>query len=132
MKTSTFPTDYTSNPLPTGTSADDLSAFLAQEKLERTLANIARRASTLWEDGYTQKQSFQGCFVRAYDVFSPRGDRYMVKITPTPKDIFLGDKCSCPAFEQYGDCNEKGSFLAEEPSQTKDYRNLGYANTAIN
>lgn len=103
MKTLTT-TEYTSNPTAPAMSADEFSTFLAQEKLERTLANIARRASRLWEDGYTCKQTFQGTFVTAYDVLSPRGDRYMVKLTPTPKDAFLGDKCTCPAFEKYGEC----------------------------
>ncbi len=94
--------DYTSNPL--ATDQDDLTAVLNEDRYARTLANIARRAERLWEDGYTCRQSFQGTFVEAYDVFTPRGERYMVKITPTPKDPFLGDKCTCPSFSKYGEC----------------------------
>lgn len=60
----------------------------------RTLANIARRAQTLLEDGYQ---------VRSYDdlhiVESPEGNKYAVW-----HGAEVGFSCSCPCFEKLTTC----------------------------
>ena len=39
----------------------------------RTLANIARRASRLFDVGYTATETMNGLYVRAFQVASPEG-----------------------------------------------------------
>ena len=62
----------------------------------RTLANIARRAKTLIEDGY-QIRAYEG--THFYEVTSPKGDRYSVWHGEK-----VGFECNCPAFEKYATC----------------------------
>ena len=69
--------------------------------LARTLANIASRAKTLFDDGYTMQEdeTFDGFFT----VTKPDGKQYTV--------IHDGFKksCTCGAFDEYGTCKH---FLA--------------------
>ena len=63
-------------------------------KAARTLANIARRATTLLEDGYE---------VRSYDdlhvVESPAGKKYAVW-----HGAEVGYSCDCPCFAEWNTC----------------------------
>lgn len=66
----------------------------------RTLGNIARRAETLWADGYSVR-----CVGKShYCVFSPEGAIYAVFISETPACDVFGSSCSCPCFEARKTC----------------------------
>ena len=72
----------------------------------RTRANITRRASTLWEDGYTAQETMHGLYVRCFLICSPKNDTYRVKVSKTfaePGTPF-GSSCSCPCFETFRTC----------------------------
>ena len=86
--------DYTSNP------TAELTELLNEERYARTLANIARRAENLWEDGY-KWQKFAADF---YHIFTPAGVHYTVILND---DTF--PSCDCPAFAKYNSCKH---FLA--------------------
>ncbi len=73
----------------------------------RTLANISRRAQTLFADGDTAKEV-------AAENFSPRGEESVVTPTDTPTDEVFGDRCTCPAFESYGECKHHLGVLAHK------------------
>jgi hypothetical protein len=68
-------------------------------QLARILANMNRRAETLVEDGYRIAQ--ETIFTNYFSVDTPEGKRYTVKVDEFNADRF---SCTCPAFENYGDC----------------------------
>ena len=75
-------------------------------KSARTLANITRRASTLWEDGYIAQETMHGLYVRCFIVRAPKGDTYRVKVSKTPAEpgTAFGSSCSCPCFSTFRTC----------------------------
>ncbi len=73
----------------------------------RTLANITCRAQPLFVDGDTAKEV-------AAENFSPRGEKYVVTLTDTPTDEVFGDRCTCPAFSNYGECKHHLAVLAHK------------------
>lgn len=79
---------------------------LAEVSRARTLANIARRASRLFEVGYTATETMSGLYVRTFQVTSPEGHCYRVKVSKTPAapGSFFGSGCSCPCFEKELTC----------------------------
>ncbi len=89
--------------MPTMTN-NEMTAFLASEAIARaearTLANIARRASSLFSDGYTAQQTADGLFL----VTSPAGDFYSVRVSDLPAGELFGSSCSCPCFESRKTC----------------------------
>lgn len=76
----------------------------------RTLANITRRAQTLFADGYTAREVSPDNFF----IVSPKGDEYVVTLTDTPTDEVFGDRCTCPAFGNYGECKHHLAVLAHK------------------
>lgn len=90
--------------MPTTMTNSELTAFLNDDAAvraeERTLANIARRASTLFEDGYTALPLKGG----TYCIFSPKGDTYAVFVSDTPDCEVFGSYCSCPCFQSRKTC----------------------------
>ena len=88
--------NYTSNS--TALSNDELTEIIKNDRYARTLANIARRAETLWEDGY-KAEKFATDF---YHVFSPKGDIYSVLLNEGSLDA-----CDCPAWKKFGTCKHK-------------------------
>ncbi len=61
----------------------------------RTLANISRRAQTLFTDGgYTALFLGNG----NYAVTSPKGDTYAVFASDAPAGEIFGSYCTCPCF----------------------------------
>ena len=92
--------DYTSNP--TAKEADELTAVLNEERYARTLANIARRAENLWDDGYRIEETAALSFTTCYTIRTPRGDAYQIHIEAAP--VVFGDSCDCPSFTKYGTC----------------------------
>ena len=85
---------YTSNPT-AETLNSELTEMLNEERYARTLGNIARRAQSLWADGYTWEK-FATDF---YHIFTPAGEHYIVLLN---EEVMPG--CSCPAFDKYGEC----------------------------
>ncbi len=83
---------------------NEMTAFLnddaAARTEQRTLANIARRASTLFEDGYSALPVGHG----SYCIFSPNGDTYAVFVSDTPDCEVFGSYCSCPCFQSRKTC----------------------------
>ena len=72
----------------------------------RTLANIARRAATLFQDGYTATETMNGLYATCFRVRSPKGKVYTVKVSRTMAEpgTFYGSKCSCPCFADHLAC----------------------------
>ena len=93
---------YTSNP--TALNNDELTEIIKQDRYARTLANIARRAENLWEDGYQATLESASAHFQHYTVKTPVGDCYQVCLSDTPKDDVFGDYCTCPSFPKYGTC----------------------------
>ncbi len=87
---------YTSNPTTENLTNKELTAMIKEELYARTLANIARRAENLWDDGYTMLKSI---VPGLRYVISPKGDEYAVNIGTA-----LEDGCDCPAWAKYGSC----------------------------
>lgn len=83
---------------------NEMTAFLnddaAARAEARTLANIARRAATLFEDGYKAMPLGRG----SYCIFSPNDDTYAVFISDTPDCEVFGSYCSCPCFQSRKTC----------------------------
>lgn len=79
--------------------------------LARTLANIARKAETLWADGYTAYRS--GIWDDTYSVLSPEGNEYVV-ILPTDGGK---SRCSCKAWRNYGECKHYIAVLHEHKKE---------------
>ena len=70
---------------------------LTEARRERTLANIARRASALLTTGgYTAEES---SVTGLYYITGPEGQEYQVNIGTA-----LGHSCDCPANADYGTC----------------------------
>lgn len=88
----------------------ELNTILAENAQEartaRLMANITRRAATLFADGYTAIKNINGVYAQAYQVLSPEGKRYSVKVSMTPAEpgSFYGDKCTCPCFADHKTC----------------------------
>ncbi len=72
-----------------------------------TLTNISRRAETLFADGDTAREV-------AAENFSPRGEKYVVTLTDTLPDEVFGDRCTCPAFGNWGECKHHLAVLAHK------------------
>ena len=92
----------------------------------RTLANIARRASRLWEVGYTATETMSGLYVRCFQVTSPEGMSYRVKVSKTPAapSTFFGSRCSCPCFEKELTCKHLQAvevMIGQEDAQIAAY-----------
>lgn len=88
-------------------NTNELNTFLNEDRAARTLANIARRASRLFQVGYSATPTMNGLFVQAFQVVSPEGKRYTVKIDKTntfPVGAAFGSKCSCPCFAELKTC----------------------------
>lgn len=74
---------------------------LSDFAFQRTLTNIARRALTLWEDGYSAIQDS----ANFYTILTPAEARYTVHVNDAdPTDEVFGHWCSCPAHGKYGTC----------------------------
>lgn len=84
----------------------------------RTLANISRRAQTLFTDGgYSVRATGHG----GYCVFSPEGKTYAVCISDTPDHELFGSYCTCPCFETRQTCKHlQGVLLAIEEGAEGD------------
>jgi len=85
----------------------ELTALLNEDRTARLMANITRRAARLFDDGYTATPTMNGLYVKAFQVLSPEGKRYTVKIDKT--NSFLpgtpfGSRCSCPCFTDHKAC----------------------------
>lgn len=91
---------YTSNPI----ANDELTEMIKNDRYVRTLANIARRAENLWDDGYTAKLTTESAHHQSFLVYTPADEFYSVTLTDTPICEAFGDSCSCPAFAKYGEC----------------------------
>ena len=92
----------------------------------RLLANITRRAAILFEVGYTAKETLTGLYVRAFQVTSPEGKTYRVKISKTPAEpgTFFGSGCNCPCFEKETTCKHLlaiENMIAQEDAQISEY-----------
>ena len=92
--------NYTSNPL----ANDELTEMIKTDRYARTLANIARRAENLWEDGYSAKLESQTAHFAHYTVTSPTGGRYSVCLSDTPKTTCSATTAPARAFPKYGTC----------------------------
>ena len=95
----------------------------------RTLANISRRAQTLFTDGgYSALPLGAG----RYCIFSPKGDTYAVLISDTPDCEIFGSSCSCPCFESRRTCKHLQAVLlsieegAELDKEQDAYDPYGY------
>ncbi len=90
-------------------------------KTARTLANISRRAATLFADGY-KVRGYEG--TGFYEVTSPAGDRYKVW-----HGVKVGYDCTCPAFTEYGTCKhlEAVDLMKQEAAQEAAYDALAGA-----
>lgn len=115
-----------------------LTAMNDEDRRWRTLANITRRAETLFADGYTAERSrVNGLFY----VAGPQGQEYQVNLGTA-----IGNHCDCPAFAEYDTCKhyqavdlmlkeaaqaeaaDRGSEEAEEARNFFDSRyEVGYA-----
>ena len=104
------------------TTADELTAINAGIRKERTLANIARRASTLFNDGYTATKTLDGCFVNCYVVRSPQGKVYTVKVSQVsvPAASPTASRCSCPCFAELGSCKHLQALELQEDADASD------------
>lgn len=91
---------YTSNPI----ANDELTEMIKNDRYARTLANIARRAENLWDDGYTAKLESKSANFEHYTVRTPAGDVYSVCLSDEPNHEVFGDYCTCPAFAKYSTC----------------------------
>ena len=109
-------TDYTSNPI----ANDELTEMIREDRYARTLANIARRAENLWDDGYAAKLESQTAHFAHYTVTTPTGGRYSVCLSDTPKDDVFGDYCTCPAFAKYGECKHHLGLLFQLAEQAQE------------
>ena len=102
----------------------------------RTLANIARRAETLFADGYecelwqnNRQHTDPAGTVHTYDLYfvtSPKGDVYMISLTDTPTDPVWGDECNCPAFAKFHECKHHLAVVkhAKEAAEAEALDNL--------
>lgn len=88
----------------------------------RTLANIAKRAETLFdaESGYTYER-FADCATR-YFVENPEGDLYLVDTE--------SEFCSCMAFEQHNICKHLLAVQAEETREAEQVARLEFEHEA--
>jgi hypothetical protein len=103
----------------------------------RLMANITRRAERLWADGYTALQTMGGQYVACYEVRSPEGRRYSVKVAKTlaAPGTFYGSGCSCPCFAAELTCKhllactwrEEADAAAEALAAAHDVREASYA-----
>ena len=98
---------YTSNPI----ANDELTEMVKEDRYARTLANIARRAENLWDDGYTAKLETASARSQHYTVKTPAGERYSVCLSDEPQHEVFGDYCTCPAFPKYGECKHHLAVL---------------------
>lgn len=100
------------------TSAE-LTALLNDDRRACTLANITRRASRLFDDGYTAALTMNGLYVKAFQVLSPEGKRYSVKLSKThaPAGSFFASKCSCPAFAEYDTCKHLEAIAMQDAQE---------------
>ena len=75
-------------------------------QVAQTLANITRRASGLWENGYVAQETMHGLYVRCFLVRSPKGKTYRVKVSLTTAEpgTAFGSSCSCPCFVTFRTC----------------------------
>lgn len=73
-----------------------LAAMNAEARTARTLANISRRAQTLFTDGGYRAEAFASDF---FHVFGPEGQHYTVLC-----GAVAGFNCDCKAFSEYGTC----------------------------
>ncbi len=92
-----------------------LTAMNSEARRERTLANIARRAQTLFADGYT----VETCRVKGFFyVTGPQGQEYQVNVGTA-----LGDDCDCPAFAEYGTCKhfQAVDLMLRDEAQAAEY-----------
>lgn len=99
---------------------------LNEARRARTLENITRRAATLFNVGYTSKETMTGLYVRSFQVTSPEGKTYRVKISKTPAapGTFFGSGCNCPCFEQLTTCKHLQAIelmIAEEEALVAEY-----------
>ena len=72
----------------------------------RTLANISRRAVTLFGDGYKARSTAPELFL----VTSPQGDLYSVRVSDAPAPF--GPCCSCPCFASHQTCKHLQAVVA--------------------
>lgn len=78
-----------------------------------TLANIARRALTLFDEGYRLRQHPAPHF---FTVYSPTGAEYVVWTE--------GERCSCPSFQKHKTCKHLLAVkneLRREEMQANEY-----------
>ena len=101
--------NYTSNP--TAEDQLQLTEMINEDRYARTLANIARRAETLFADGYKATPSAGSAHFQSYLVTTPAGEFYMVCLSDTPKCDVFGDYCTCPAFTKYHECKHHLAIL---------------------
>ena len=108
----------------------ELTALLNEDRAEkrtaRLMANITRRASRLFDDGYTATKNMNGLYAQMYQVVSPEGQRYSVKISQTPAlpGTFYGSRCTCPCFTEHKTCKHLQGvelMLAQEDAQEAEY-----------
>ena len=85
----------------------------AQES--RTLANISRRAASLFADGY-KVRAYEG--TSFHEVTSPKGDRYGVW-----HGLETGYCCSCPCFAEWNTCKhlEAVDLMLKDDAQAAEY-----------
>ena len=73
---------------------------LAALRNEKTLANITRRALTLFSDGYRRALLLGTETGGVFAVTAPEGHCYTV----TANSGVLADSCDCPSFAKLGTC----------------------------
>jgi len=83
---------------------NELTTFLNEDaaaRIEaRTLANIARRAATLFQDGYKVASYVPGLYL----ITSPEAAFYTVRVSGTPGCEVFGSYCTCPCFGKHKTC----------------------------
>ena len=79
---------------------DLLNADSVARAEAHTLRNIARRAATLFQDGYSARPMGHGLYLIA----SPEGNFYSVRVSDTPDCEVFGSSCSCPCFAARKTC----------------------------
>ena len=105
---------------------------LNEARRARLLANITRRAAILFEVGYTAKETLTGLYVRSFQVTSPEGKTYRVKLSAGNAEpgTFLGSGCNCPCFEKEMTCKHLlavEKMVREEEEADEQFRLLGEA-----
>ena len=92
-----------------------LTALNTEARRTHTYANIARRAETLFAEGYTVEASRVSGL---YFIAGPQGQEYQVNV-----GTVLGHSCDCPAFAEYDTCKhyQAVDLMLRDEAQAAEY-----------